>query len=1039
MKAFNSKLSLTLIALMIGFSSLHAQWNTLNHDAVINRGINDLYFMGSTGWAVGSRADNVPWGSRGFIYKTTDGGLTWNTTSLPLVIGTDSVMTLKSVQFLSLNNGFAVATCYSTNGASGIYYGAVLKTTDGGATWTTNFSAKNQITYSNGHTTNFNHIYFSGLSNAVISGSKTLGVNTYDGIAYNTTNGGNSWTLSTVWTGTATHANASFFESNGVGSIVGGKYAGLSGPYNGRIAKSVNYGNTWNTTFIDNDYRYVDIHFPTSQIGYAIGDSMYYTLPGSANGKVVKTTNGGNSWTTSTLFTNFMPMCVFFTDAMTGYVGGQTAAGNSGLKKTVDGGITWTNEIYPDIAGASLITSIYFSTPVTGYAANGYTNSNSIYGSFSQACGVYAEPDTTFCQQHGQLFATPASPGNYTFSWSPSTGLDDPNAQNPTVVSGVHNQQYVVTMTDSAQNCIATDTIIVSAYYFYSDTVSACFPDSALLDFGPGATNYFWQFFTDTNNVTSNINANTQTYWATQPGSYGGIAMFTGCGTLTSIFTVLNSCPPTFMCAVDAGPDTTFCQQHGQLFATPASPGNYTFSWSPATGLDNPNIQNPTVISGVNNHQYVVTMTDAAQSCTATDTVIVSAYYIIIDTIFSCNYQPVTIDLGPGGSNYTFMYTDTLGNGHSGTMPNQYFIATQPVTYYFIAFFPACGALTSLVAVIDSCNVQVGNVWPGDCNYDLTANMADALHIGLAYGATGATRPNATNGWYAQPMADWTQNYSNCNYKHGDADGNGTIDVNDTVPISLNYSNTHPYRLAPVEVPASAPELYLVANYDTCGLQTLVTVDVRLGTNALPVDSIYGISFRLTADAGLIDTTLTFINCNSTWLGTNGSNMFNFRKYFRSNGSVDFAECRNNHINTSGNGTIGTFLIVTTDNLSGLAICHIDITDVTAVTASQNYLQLATVNDSVVIDPSRLTSIPLTELAPSFNVYPNPANSSVTIQTSLQATRIEITDLLGSVVSTITPTSSSTTINTAAFAEGVYLLRVHNGNAFTTQKLSVTH
>src|SRR5204862_289569 len=131
------------------------------------------------------------------------------------------------------------------------------------------------------------------------------------------------------------------------------------------------------------------------------------------------------------------------------------------------------------------------------------------------------------------------------------------------------------------------------------------------------------------------------------------------------------------------------------------------------------------------------------------------------------------------------------------------------------------------------CNAFVANVWPGDCDYNLIANNADVLQIGLGYGTTGATRPSASNSWYAQPMSDWTQNFLNCNYKHADADGNGIVDVNDTLPISLNYGNTHPFRLQPVVAPASAPELYLVANYDTVGLQTLVTVDIRLGTSAL--------------------------------------------------------------------------------------------------------------------------------------------------------------------------------------------------------------
>jgi photosystem II stability/assembly factor-like uncharacterized protein len=1042
MKAFISTLRLSFIALMTGVFSLsaNAQWNTLSHDATINRGINDLCFISSTGYAAGSRADGVPWGSRGLIYKTIDGGQTWTTIQLPLMIGTDSVMSLKAISFVTPGDGFAAAICYSTNGSSGIYYGAVLKTTDGGNTWTSQFSAKNQITYSNGHTTNFDHIFFSDMYHGVVSGYKTVGTSAYDGISYNTYNGGNNWTMATVWTGSGTQAHASFFHSNGNGSIVGGKPMSLSGPYNGRIALSTDGGNTWSNVFTDNSYGYVDVHYPSTQIGYAIGDSMYYTMPGDANGKLVKTVDGGNTWTAQAYFTNFMPLCVFFTDAMTGYIGGQTAAGNPGLKKTIDGGITWTNEVYPDITGASLITSIDFSTPVTGYAANSYTGSNSIYGNFQQACGVYLGQDTTFCQQQGQLFATPATPGNdYVFSWSPGTGLSDSTAQDP-YVSHVNNQQYVVTMTDTVTNCVATDTIVVSSYNWFVGNVYVCPPDSALLDFGPGAANYYWQFFTDTNNVTSSINQNTQTYWATEPGTYLGYANFAGCGSLTSLFTVVDSCTAVFVCGVNAGPDTTFCQQHGQLFAAPASPGNYTFSWSPSTGLDNPNAQNPNVISGANNQTYVVTMSDTANNCTATDTVVVSAYYWQIDTIYSCNNQPVTIDLGPGATQYTYQYTDTSGNGHNGIMPNEYFVATQPAQYLFIAYYPGCGALTSLVTVIDSCNVPVGNVWPGDCNYDLTVNMADVLHIGLAYGATGATRPNATNGWYAQPMSDWAQNYSNCNYKHGDANGDGVIDVNDTLPVALNYSLTHPYRTNPHVNPSSAPQLYLVANYDTVGLQTLVTVDVRCGTSTAPIDSLYGISFRLTSDAGLIDTTLTFVNLNTTWLGTTATNMFNFRKYFRSSGAVDCAESRDDHNNRlNGNGTLATFLIVTTDNLSGIAICHFNITDVTAVTVSQAYLNLTTAGDSVVIDPSQPAGIDAYTVPGALTVYPNPANENVTIQTHKTASLMELTDMRGRVITTITPATTSTTINTAQLAEGIYLIRVHYGDVVTTEKLSVTH
>jgi len=210
--------------------------------------------------------------------------------------------------------------------------------------------------------------------------------------------------------------------------------------------------------------------------------------------------------------------------------------------------------------------------------------------------------------------------------------------------------------------------------------------------------------------------------------------------------------------------------------------------------------------------------------------------------------------------------------------------------------------------------------------------------------------------------------------QHADADGNGTINVNDTLPISLNYGMTHPYReMTPVH-DAALPDIYLVANYDTVGVQTLVTIDVRLGTAAMPIDSLYGISFRISADAPLIDTNMTVIDPTTTWLG-NASNSFNFRKYFLTNATVDVAECKKDHQNFhNGNGTIATFRIVTTDNVSGIQICHFHLSDVTAVTIGQQYLNFNMIGDSVVIDPSHPAGINETAMNFHFGLFPNPAS-----------------------------------------------------------------
>jgi hypothetical protein len=663
----------------------------------------------------------------------------------------------------------------------------------------------------------------------------------------------------------------------------------------------------------------------------------------------------------------------------------------------------------------------------------------------SSNCSVTITGPSSVCGQPLQASAL-VSPNNtnYTYSWSPANLFQNANNVNAFGFfggPGYHNQLISVTVTDTVSGCTATDTMIQSAYMPIFGTYYVCPGDSILMDFGPGGISYNWQFYIDTNNVQVPLNLTSQTIYVTEPGQYVGFAVFPNNCILTSSFAVIDSCLST-NCSVFAGNDTVFCQQQGQLNATPGSAGNYTYSWSPATGLSNPNVQNPYVINGVHNQQYVVTMTDAQNNCTATDTVIVSAYYFYVDSVYMCNNQPVTLDLGPGGLTYIWQFfTDTAGNITNLNIPTQTLTVNQEGSYAAIAFFPGCGMLTSIFYVIDSCNVSVPNVWPGDCNYDLTANMADALHIGLAYNTSGSTRPNATNGWYAQPMTDWSQNYSNCNYKHGDSNGDGLINVNDTLAISLNYAQSHPFRMQqpPVVDPLTTPTLELVANYDTCGLQTQVTVDIRLGSAAIPVDSIYGISFRITSDAYLIDTTLTFVNLNNTWLGTPGTDMFHFRKHFPSSAIMDIAEAGTNHQNRiNGNGSIGSFVIVTTDNLSGIAICHFDLSDVTAVTVSQQYLTMNLVNDSVVIDPSVPAGV-RPEISNTFELYPNPANENVIVKSSTIADQIEVCDMTGRVIASVRPNATITSIETGSLANGVYFLRFINGNNISTQKLTISH
>lgn len=159
------------------------------------------------------------------------------------------------------------------------------------------------------------------------------------------------------------------------------------------------------------------------------------------------------------------------------------------------------------------------------------------------ACYVDIPQDTiTACQTSVQLqtVSITGHPTPTTYLWSPTTGLSDPGIANP-IITQAHDQTYVVTMVDGS-GCISKDSVVVNAYNPVFDTSYICAPDSVVLDFGPGATNYYWQTFTDVSNNSSPLFDTTQTIWASEAGEYFGYAAFPVCGALTSLFTVVDSC-----------------------------------------------------------------------------------------------------------------------------------------------------------------------------------------------------------------------------------------------------------------------------------------------------------------------------------------------------------------------------------------------------------------------------------------------------------------------------------------------------------------
>ncbi|MCB9020333.1 MAG: T9SS type A sorting domain-containing protein, partial [Chitinophagales bacterium] len=244
-------------------------------------------------------------------------------------------------------------------------------------------------------------------------------------------------------------------------------------------------------------------------------------------------------------------------------------------------------------------------TPVgTGYhASNGAGGANMAYCGARQADTpadvVVACGDQTLVCEAGcaQLCVTnPQTTGTY--SWSPTTGLNNPNISNPTACIST-TTTYTVTYTN-ANGCVSTDQVTVSM----PDKTLIITGDSHLCGGRYSATLCVEEstasWYKDGQPYTPPGGfANPQCITVTEPGTYYAI-------------TGLNVFPPNIKkyCAFAADDDCS-CSQFQDLLPTlagsnkvqdpcqspvlgvPAVPG-VSYSWTPTSGLSDPNIAQPT-------------------------------------------------------------------------------------------------------------------------------------------------------------------------------------------------------------------------------------------------------------------------------------------------------------------------------------------------------------------------------------------------------------------------------------------------------------
>lgn len=320
------------------------------------------------------------------------------------------------------------------------------------------------------------------------------------------------------------------------------------------------------------------------------------------------------------------------------------------------------------------------------------------------------------------------------------------------------------------------------------------------------------------------------------------------------------------------------------------------------------------------------------------------------------------------------------------------------------------------------------NVWPGDSNNDYVVNSGDLLPIGVYYSNAGLQRDSISNLWQANSCLNWgiiQTNFSDI--KHADCNGDGTIDMNDTLAINMNYSSFHALNTSTAllqRVP-TGPELYFITQNNAYAPGDWIDIEVWLGSALLPITNLYGLSFQINYTSSLVENSTESITIPSSWFGVPQLNTINFSKVVSSSSLLDIGMSRINHTNVQGFGKIAVIRLQAKTTISSASTLFFNIISYSANDSIGSSISFDTKRDSLLIIPS-ITSITEKKNDQQVSIYPNPFTTLTRIELNQEYLNsiVRILDILGKEQRSIPFTGKTIEIERENLKQGVYFIQI---------------
>jgi photosystem II stability/assembly factor-like uncharacterized protein len=452
----------TALFLFLTLGSLHSQsWEKINTG--FNYILMGIEFPGGQSLIGYAGGESLTYMGDGIVIKTTDGGTSWS----QLWTGTNQG--IEGISFPDLNTGYVC-------GWSGYF----AKTTNGGSTWNTQ-TPGNDIYY-------YTDVVFKDAQHGVAFAQTNSGAGVYV-----TSNGGSTWTTATGVAGIP----------YGACYVSGSTYYLVTN--GGSIQRSVNDGLSWSTVYTGAGLL-LGIDFYNSNIGIAAGE----------DGWIYKTFDGGATWQPQqTAFGN--PLWHDFAWATQQDV--YSVGTPETIWKSTNGGTTWAND-YPQSTYNPALYEIIHTDDDVLYVCG---SQGWFYRKASPVNAAFSANHTLICQGGSVQFTDQSTGSPTSWNWTFEGGNPATSTQQNPVVTYPTSGTFDVTLVASRGGIsgsssqvdfihVESPVLVAPSQPTGAAVLCGLFPYSYSTTSVPNATAYSWTVNPTTagsfsgNGVTSTLN-----------------------------------------------------------------------------------------------------------------------------------------------------------------------------------------------------------------------------------------------------------------------------------------------------------------------------------------------------------------------------------------------------------------------------------------------------------------------------------------------------------------------------------------------------